>query len=73
MSDKARLAMSVVTRAALSLFCRSEIALGAAQGADESAQVFGFGVAVDHRRDHEGRVEDFAETELLGEVIGAAE
>jgi hypothetical protein len=28
---------------------------------------------VDHRRDHETRVDDFAEAELLGEVIGAAE
>jgi hypothetical protein len=40
-----------------------------AQGAEEFAQVFRVGVAVYHRREHEGRVDDFAEAELLGQVI----
>ena len=50
-----------------------DVVLQESISAEEFAQVFGVGVAVDHRRDHEGRVDDFAEAELLGEVIGAAE
>ena len=34
-----------------------EVALRAAQGAEEFAQVFRVRVAADHRRDHEGRVD----------------
>ena len=37
------------------------------------AYVFRIGIAVDHRRDHEGGVDHLAETELFGEVIGAVE
>ena len=50
-----------------------EVALRAAQGAEVFAQILGVGVAVDHRRDQEGGVDDFAEAELLGEIIGSAE
>ena len=33
----------------------------------------GSGVAVEHGGDHEGVVDDLAEAQLLGEVVGAAE
>ena len=42
-----------------------------AQRAEELAQVLRIGIARDHRRDHEGGVDDLAEAELLGEVIRA--
>jgi hypothetical protein len=35
------------------------------QGAEIFAHVLGIGIAADHGRDHEGAVDDFAETELL--------
>jgi hypothetical protein len=57
----------------LAVGAQVEVALRAVQGAEEFAQILGVGVAVDHRRDHKGHVDDFAEAELLGEVIGAAE
>src|SRR5215475_6738922 len=50
-----------------------DVALGLAQGTEELAQVFGIGIAVDHGADHEGGVDNLAEAELLGEVIGATE
>src|SRR6185437_1516246 len=50
-----------------------DIALRLAQGAEELSQVLRIGIAVDHGGNHEGRVDDFAETKLLGEVIRPAE
>jgi hypothetical protein len=49
-----------------------EIALGAAQRAVELTKILRIGVAVNHHADHEGRVENLAVTELLGEVIRSA-
>ena len=48
-----------------------DVALRLAQRAEEFAQVFRVGIAVDHGGDHEGGVDHFAEAELLGEVIRA--
>src|SRR5262247_2232561 len=50
-----------------------DVALRLAQGAEELAQVFGIGIAVDHGADHEGAVDHLPEAELLGEVIRPAE
>ena len=50
-----------------------DIALGLAQRAEELAQVFRVGIAVDHGADHEGAVDHLPEAELLGEVIRPAE
>ena len=61
----------VVVRVAVG--AQVEVTLGAAQRAEELAQILGVEIAVDHRRDHEGRVDDLAEAALLGKIIGAAE
>src|SRR3984893_18176625 len=50
-----------------------DIALGAAKRAEELAQIRWIRIAGHHGCDHEGGIDDFAETELLGEVIGSAE
>ena len=49
------------------------IALGFAQGAEKLPQIFRIGITVDHGADHESRVDDFAEAELLGEIVRPAE
>jgi hypothetical protein len=46
---------------------------GALERAEELAQIFGVRIARHHGRDHERRVDHFAETELLREVVEAAE
>ena len=50
-----------------------DVALRALERAEELAQVFGIGIAGHHGRDHERRVDHFAEAKLFGEVVGAAE
>src|SRR6266700_1904201 len=50
-----------------------DIALRPAQRLEVTSHVRHIGIAVDHRADHEGGVDDLAIAELLGEIIGAAE
>jgi hypothetical protein len=50
-----------------------DVALGAPQRPKIFADVVGLRIAVDHRRDHEGVVEDLAEAKLLGEIVRAPE
>ena len=50
-----------------------DVALRAPERAEEFAQVFGLGIPAHHCRDHEGRIDDLAEAELLREVVRTAE
>src|SRR5262245_34235919 len=50
-----------------------DITLRPPQRPDESSQIFWIWVAVDHGRNHEGGIDDFAEAKLLGEIIRTAE
>src|SRR6266446_4191583 len=50
-----------------------DVALRAPERTEELAQVFGVGFARHHGSNHEGRIDDLAESELLGEIVGAAE
>src|SRR5262249_28560321 len=71
----ARVHHGVVTRGELVLVVVSvairaqvDVALRALERAEELAQVFGIGIAGHHGRDHERRVDHFAEAKLFGEV-----
>ena len=50
-----------------------DVALRPSQRAEELADVLRLGVAVEHGGDHECVVDDLAEAQLLGEVVGPAE
>src|SRR6516164_6344449 len=76
----ARVHHGVVTRGELvlevvgvAIGAQVDVALRALERAEELAQVFGIGIAGHHGRDHERRVDHFAEAKLFGEVVGAAE
>ena len=50
-----------------------DVALGAAQRAEIFAHILRIRIARDHGRHHEGGVDDFAEAQLLDEIVGPAE
>src|SRR5712692_10178774 len=50
-----------------------DVALRAAQRPEVLPDVLRIGIAGEHRRNHEGGVDDLAETELLDEVVRPAE
>jgi hypothetical protein len=50
-----------------------DVALSALERAEIFPHVFRIRSALDHRRDHEGRVHDLSKAELLCEIIRAAE
>src|SRR5215468_9828496 len=49
------------------------VALRPLQGPEIFADVVRLRIAIDHRRDHKGVIDDFAEAQLFGEIIGTAE